>query len=77
MSSLRVAPWLCLPCLQSQPHTLAHSLQAPGVQSEGESSSAQTTLGVLQTLSTQTELSLLQLMLNMAIFYQKGLSIVF
>lgn len=62
---------VCPACRASPTHL--HSLQAP----RGGSSWAQTAPGVLQTLSTQTELSLLQLMLNMAIFYQKGLSIVF
>lgn len=30
MSSLQGAPWLCLPCLQSQPHTPAQSAGTPG-----------------------------------------------
>lgn len=67
MSSLQRAPRLCLPCLQSLPtHLLAP---------RGGSSWALTALGLLQTWSTQTELSLLQLMLNMAIFNQKGLKL--
>lgn len=62
---------VCPACRASPTHL--HSLQA----AEGGGSWAQTALGVLWTLSTRTELSLLQLMLNMAIFYQKSLSIVF